>query len=821
MKKSILLCLSVLISFALVFSFVSCDSDPYISGQATSAGAIKDAIDSGSESVMIKAGSYHFDDNLVITNPKSTTLYVDGGKATLDFAEGKGIVVSDKVADGDVVLKNLDINGSLTVNGGGSNSIHLENTTVVSVTMDKEVKEDSQIPRLVLEGNSKVETLTVSKKSYIEAPKKVIVNAVINEETIVIGEDTNIFDNEPTIENGASLQPGVAQISNDYYGTFEEAFKAAVDGDVITLLSDASVGSAEAPLTTNFIIGKNLDINLNEKTLSFWFDSADYNESRSVKVMSDLTISNGNLLIDSGKCYWYPVIGAIFVSNAEFTLDNVVYTTPNTAIMPGQDSIINVVSSTINSGAIYGISTNNVSSGVGITLNITDSTVKTSGELYENEGGFAVLLNTNTSSTATIKNSTLSGTRGCLAVRGYGDVTLEDVTLDYLATDSFYSGWSSGNGVPASAITIGNNSDGAYKCDSNVVIKGNTTIVVPAESAGNYIYMMGRPTYTASLDTTGATNLDTVVTIGNAENVTINGTDVKEAGKVSIVDGKAVLNVTATSEEIFSAMSAYLNAVKTSNDLPYAGDTPVIKSFAEWFPDSNASAFIEVGILSAPAENISMLGKEYASDATPAAISIDRNNFVQDKYFYVENDKLYVNIGTLFVNMACSDFDFKVNGIVIDAVNDVRNGLKDNIEDISSQMLADGINRNAACKDVKVENGVLKATVSQDTLNTQLNTEKGVLNTPVRINWTFDGIKATDFVVIYNPDSATYSFDAPATDSGKYGFAYGSYAYGWVPSKTSIDDYSDISVKKEYYLLNNENKVIKTCKYTLQVTVEK
>ncbi len=92
----------------------------------------------------------------------------------------KNITIAPSVADGDVTLENVTIRGNLTVLGGGSNSVNLNNCTINGkVIMNKA---SGQAPRLNLTNThlSKVEVLTesiIDTDDYISVVDKIVTTA--------------------------------------------------------------------------------------------------------------------------------------------------------------------------------------------------------------------------------------------------------------------------------------------------------------------------------------------------------------------------------------------------------------------------------------------------------------------------------------------------------------------------------------------------------------------------------------------------------------------------------------------------------------------
>lgn len=102
------------------------------------AGAI---INLGAENLRIDAGaSYTINKALTLTNGnvKNATFVVESTGVTLENITGiSSVIVDEKVEDGDFTLTNCRDVGDVYVNGGGENSIHISQTTVKKIAVQK------------------------------------------------------------------------------------------------------------------------------------------------------------------------------------------------------------------------------------------------------------------------------------------------------------------------------------------------------------------------------------------------------------------------------------------------------------------------------------------------------------------------------------------------------------------------------------------------------------------------------------------------------------------------------------------------------------
>jgi hypothetical protein len=74
------------------------------------------------------------------------------------------LVITQAVGDGDVTLDNVQVRGVTTVSGGGRNSIHLNNTVLVSVIVNRA----TGVVRIVVEGATTVQQITLQSSSILE-----------------------------------------------------------------------------------------------------------------------------------------------------------------------------------------------------------------------------------------------------------------------------------------------------------------------------------------------------------------------------------------------------------------------------------------------------------------------------------------------------------------------------------------------------------------------------------------------------------------------------------------------------------------------------
>ena len=112
------------------------------------------------------------------------------------------VTISESVGNGDVTLENVIINGKLIVQGGGSNSIHLESCDVDVIEVDKDTTApNAQPPRIEL-NNTSVETIDAVQPTIIEADAVSNITAVNAKSDVTVqGENTTVQNVTAAAEN--------------------------------------------------------------------------------------------------------------------------------------------------------------------------------------------------------------------------------------------------------------------------------------------------------------------------------------------------------------------------------------------------------------------------------------------------------------------------------------------------------------------------------------------------------------------------------------------------------------------------------------------
>ncbi|MFF2911805.1 S-layer homology domain-containing protein [Paenibacillus sp. NPDC057934] len=109
-----------------------------------------------------KAGNYGPDAGM---NTINGSVYIDAPDIVLNNTIINGdLFIREGVGKGDVSLKNVTVKGTTTITGGGRNSIHIVDSILVTVIVNKK---DGSI-RIVTEGNGSVQQITLQSGAFLE-----------------------------------------------------------------------------------------------------------------------------------------------------------------------------------------------------------------------------------------------------------------------------------------------------------------------------------------------------------------------------------------------------------------------------------------------------------------------------------------------------------------------------------------------------------------------------------------------------------------------------------------------------------------------------
>lgn len=174
------------------------------------------------------------------------------------------LIIDKSVGDGNVALKNVTVNGTVNVNGGGEHSVVFENCSIVQVVVNKE---DGKV-RIVASGSTKIDSVTLQSGAKLEednATNGGFANVTIDNtlpadsEVILSGNFDNVKLNVPNV---------VVSVSNGSVKNLlisDEAKNSAIDIADNAIVTTLSV-NAPVSVTGNGTI-ETANINVNGVTL--------------------------------------------------------------------------------------------------------------------------------------------------------------------------------------------------------------------------------------------------------------------------------------------------------------------------------------------------------------------------------------------------------------------------------------------------------------------------------------------------------------------------------------------------------------------------
>ncbi|MFD0673833.1 S-layer homology domain-containing protein [Cohnella sp. GCM10027633] len=153
------------------------------------------------------------------------------------------LLLGANVGEGDVILRNVKVTGLTEIHGGGANSVHIENSVLAQVIVDKA---NHQI-RIVLEGDSSVEEIVLQSGAKLEEADDASpggVNVVTLSEQLpekISIELSGSFDTVNVLSGNVvvSLLKGVVQQLNVSADSANNEIKTGMDTTIANLLLDA------------------------------------------------------------------------------------------------------------------------------------------------------------------------------------------------------------------------------------------------------------------------------------------------------------------------------------------------------------------------------------------------------------------------------------------------------------------------------------------------------------------------------------------------------------------------------------------------------
>lgn len=172
---------------------------------------------------------------------------------TVDSGEYTSITVTPEVGNDTVIIENINA-ATLSVQGGGSNSVVLRNTRIATVDMNKDsAAANAEAPRLLLEGMSAVEVVSVLKPAILEsASKEPVISAVVAQNTLTVQGSTTNLDKVEASGTNALIHISESSIKEMTLSNGAEAM-ASSGGSVDTLKVKDAVMLTNLPVNTNLI----------------------------------------------------------------------------------------------------------------------------------------------------------------------------------------------------------------------------------------------------------------------------------------------------------------------------------------------------------------------------------------------------------------------------------------------------------------------------------------------------------------------------------------------------------------------------------------
>lgn len=185
---------------------------------------------------------------------------------TVDSGEYTSITVTAEVGNDTVIIENINA-ATLSVQGGGSNSVILRNTRIATVDMSKDsAAASSEAPRLLLEGTSSVELVSVLKPALLEsASKEPVIGAVVAQDTLTVQGSTTNLDKVEALGANALIHISESSVKEMTLSGGAEAM-ASSGGSVDILKVKDNVMLTNLPVNINMITEGNSTITMQGST---------------------------------------------------------------------------------------------------------------------------------------------------------------------------------------------------------------------------------------------------------------------------------------------------------------------------------------------------------------------------------------------------------------------------------------------------------------------------------------------------------------------------------------------------------------------------
>ncbi len=211
--------------------------------------------------------------------------------------------------------------------------------------------------------------------------------------------------------------------------------------------------------------------------------------------------------------------------------------------------------------------------------------------------------------------------------------------------------------------------------------------------------------------------------------------------------------------------------------------------------------FIDVGVINEPVESVMLVGKSYTADDS-VNVSVGNSNFVSDKIFKVEKQRLKINMFYFYSSIVFGDGIY-VNGTRLEEYD----GLFENAVDV--EVSVDEVNgeiRENSSNNAKAE--VKKIRDNEFEITFKVSKE----DPEVALRYTYWDAKAKDIVFTKNSASGI-AFDYYAKDED----ARGAYPFGYIVDYSKYDNVNRTEHIETMVLRDNE---ILHYDFTLHLKVE-
>ena len=182
--------------------------------------------------------------------------------------------------------------------------------------------------------------------------------------------------------------------------------------------------------------------------------------------------------------------------------------------------------------------------------------------------------------------------------------------------------------------------------------------------------------------------------------------------------------------------------------------------------------FIDVGVMNEPVESVMLVGKSYTANDS-IDVSVGNSNFVRDKIFKVENQRLKINMFYFYSSIVFGDGIY-VNGTRLEEYDGLFENAVDeevSVDEVKGEIQEDSSN-NAKAEVQEIRDNEFEITfkVSKD-------------DPEVVLRYTYWAARANDIVFTKNSASGI-AFDYYANDAD----ATGAYPFGWTVDYSKYDN---------------------------------